>query len=339
MKKKLDFLIIGAGLTGLTISYLLSDKDAKYKIIESRSRLGGRIFTKESEKGQRIEMGATWLGYKHKHLISLLKDLKLEVFDQAMGDRAIFEPISTSPPYLASLPPNNEPSLRIKGGSSALINALKNRIDDDHVSLNEKVTAIRLKSDHIEVVTDKSVYHANKVISTLPPYLAVNTIKFDPVLPEEFLKVAKETHTWMGESIKVAVSYETPFWRKDKKSATIFSNVGPVGEMYEHNDFEDSYFVLKGFMNGSYYSLTTEERKAKNILDHKCMSLKTMRRKFGEKMQILSIPIKVIFCLMITMDIGYTKTLTLKVDWFLEVQKRLLYFLGIWKGQFITRRI
>ena len=34
----------------------------------------------------------------------------------------------------------------------------------------------------------------------------------------------------MGESIKVGLTYATPFWR-EKSSETIFSNVGPIPEI------------------------------------------------------------------------------------------------------------
>lgn len=46
--KKSDILIIGGGLTGLTLAYLLRTKKVKVKVIEARERLGGRIFTKKS---------------------------------------------------------------------------------------------------------------------------------------------------------------------------------------------------------------------------------------------------------------------------------------------------
>ena len=57
-----DIVIIGAGLTGLTLAYLLRNSGKKVFIVEARNRLGGRILTKGMETNQPIEMGATWLG-------------------------------------------------------------------------------------------------------------------------------------------------------------------------------------------------------------------------------------------------------------------------------------
>ena len=112
------------------------------------------------------------------------------------------------------------------------------------------------------------------MISTLPPYLFINSIITSPTLEQSIVKVAKSTHTWMGESIKIALVFDKPFWRDKESSGTIFSNVGPIPEMYDHCNYEDSFFALKGFLNGSYFSLSREERLLK--------ILNQLKRYFGE---------------------------------------------------------
>ena len=72
---KTDVLIIGAGLTGLTLGYQLKQKGIPFKIIEARNRAGGRINTIYSGQETPIEMGATWLSTEHKYLLSLLNEL------------------------------------------------------------------------------------------------------------------------------------------------------------------------------------------------------------------------------------------------------------------------
>ncbi len=268
-----DIIIIGAGLTGLTTAMLLLKQGKSIKIIESRLRLGGRIYTLGFEVNQPIEMGATWLGYKHKHLYDFLNELDVEVFIQELGNNAIFEPISTSPPYLALMPANDEPSLRIKGGSTALIKSLADKVGIKNIHLSEKVLSISKSTNSISVTTDKATYQVEKVISTLPPNLLINTIKFNPELPDELKSVALATHTWMGDSIKVALSYSKPFWKNENSSGTILSNVGPVNEMYDHSNFEKNYYALKGFLNGSFFGISKIERKH--------MVLKQLKKYFG----------------------------------------------------------
>lgn len=257
---KSDLIIIGAGLTGLTLAYLLRDSQLQVKIIEARDRLGGRILTAYQAGGAPMEMGATWLGSKHEMLNALLQDLELDIFEQVLGRKAIYEPISTSPHQLVSLPPNNEPSFRIKGGTSTIIQGLAARLTPNQIHLNQTVQSIQQQEEELEVKTEDQIFQAPLVVSTLPPHLFLTNIKVHPGLPTKLTQLMQKTHTWMGESIKVGLRFSSPFWRKDTSSGTIFSNVGPIPEMYDHADFEDQSFALKGFLNGAYYSMNKEDR-------------------------------------------------------------------------------
>lgn len=256
---KSDIIIIGAGLTGLTIAYLLRKQNISVHLIEARERVGGRIDTKYSKTLAPQEMGATWLGKKHTALVDLLQALNVGIFEQELSNKAIYEAISTSPPQLVSLPPNDEPSYRIQGGTSALIHALINQLEAKQIFLNQIVTNIFQEENGIIVQSKTHEFKADKVISTLPPNLFLNTISVNPPLPDLLVNIGKNTHTWMGESIKIALTFATPFWRK-ASSGTIFSNVGPVSEMYDHANYEDNRFALKGFLNGAYFSMTKSER-------------------------------------------------------------------------------
>jgi monoamine oxidase len=93
----------------------------------------------------------------------------------------------------------------------------------------------------------------------------VNSVIFEPILPENFVQMAKKTHTWMGESIKFAVEYKTPFWKQNNYSGTLFSQASIIQEMYDHSSADNSAFALKGFLNGGTAVLSLEERKEKVI--------------------------------------------------------------------------
>ena len=271
---KTDILIIGAGLTGLTIAYLLRKHHQSVTVIEARSRLGGRIYTKYQHDLAPLEMGATWFGKKHTALVNLLAELEVGNFEQELGDKAIYEAISTSPPQLVSLPPNDNPSYRIQGGTTTLIETLASYFDESQIHLNEVVQSIEDKPNEVWVTTQNQVFKAQKVISTLPPNLLFTSIDFPNNLPDTVSNIGKQTHTWMGESIKIALTYNTPFWRQNS-SGTIVSNVGPIPEMYEHCNFENNRFALKGFLNGSYFSLTKSERLE--------LVLKQLEKYYGSK--------------------------------------------------------
>lgn len=271
--KTYDVLIIGGGFSGLLTAHLLQKEGLESRILEARNRLGGRIYTLRSDGGHPTEMGATWLGKSHHHLQTLLKDLNIEIFQQYMGENGFYEPMSVSPPQLVELPPNGEPSYRIKGGTDQVIQALANGLDQDQILLNQPVRTIRDADRKLEVVTNSGLFKADFVISTLPPKLLVDTVDFSPALPDEFTSVALQTHTWMAESIKVAFTFEKPFWRDKGSSGTIFSNVGPVSEMYDHS--YNNHYALNGFMNSAYHAVSQEHRKML-IVDQ-------LRRFYGDK--------------------------------------------------------
>lgn len=271
----MNIIILGGGLCGLTTAYFLEKEGYRSTILEARERLGGRIHTYRTEGEAPIEMGATWLGKKHQHLTSLLNELHIGIYEQYMGNKGYYEPMSVSPPQLVNLPPNEEPSYRIEGGSDKLIDQLNNQLQQSKILLNQPVTSIRKNGGTLEVKTNRELFNADVVISTLPPKLLMDSIAFKPILPKNLRNIAKETHTWMAESIKVALTYEDPFWRADNSSGTIFSNVGPVNEMYDHSNNQQSQYALKGFLDEAYYSVSQTERK-KLVLDQ-------LRRFYGQK--------------------------------------------------------
>jgi monoamine oxidase len=255
----LDVIIIGAGLSGLCLAYFLKNRNYRIKILEGRSRIGGRILT-TFEKETSIEMGATWFSPQHTELQKLIQELGLEIFEQELGKMAIYEPISKSPHQVVTLPAHQEPSYRIKGGTFSLIQALKKGMGDVELDHDCIVNSIEQEGENLLVSTNQGNFKAKKVVSTLPPFLFKNSISVIPALPSVFVDVAQKTHTWMGESIKIGVSYTKSFWKENGLSGTIFSNPGPIPEMYDHSNAENSKFALKGFLNGAYFSITKEQR-------------------------------------------------------------------------------
>lgn len=259
---KADVVIIGAGLTGLALAYYLRDSPLSIRIIEARDRIGGRILTTTTSSGHKLEMGATWLGKKHHDLNVLLREFGLSIYIQNLGTTAIYEPISTSPPQIVDLPPNNDPSYRITGGTTQLIHQLRQRLSDrTTISLSDVVSSIQVDGDVVHIKHTIGSTAAKVVVSTLPPYLLAHTIDIQPPMSDKMYSLLDQTHTWMGESIKVGFTYEEAFWRSSRLSGTIMSNVGPIPEMYEHTDHEGKHHSLKGFLNGVYHSLSKTERR------------------------------------------------------------------------------
>jgi monoamine oxidase len=259
-------IVIGAGLNGLTCGYLLQKKGIHVTLLEANTRIGGRIETRNGTTNATIEMGATWFSKLHPHLFQLLDELELSYFKQHTQGISLFETMSFVPPQKFEISEFEEPSFRIKGGTQKLIEKLAEKIGWHNIKTETKVITINEVGNQMEVLDLNGTVHvADCIITTLPPNLMVNTIKFSPVLPENIVNLAKETHTWMGESIKFAVEYTTPFWKENNYSGTLFSQASIITEMYDHSTFDNTGYALKGFLNGATSQLSVEERKTKVI--------------------------------------------------------------------------
>jgi len=278
-KNKPQIIILGAGLSGLTTAYQLKKAGIQSIILEARDRVGGRIFSINNNSIAPLEMGATWLGKKHTSLNNLLKELNLESYKQVMGDHAIYEPFSLSPPQLVVLPKSSDESYKVKGGSANIISTLVNQLDDNQIQLNQIVQSIHFENSLFSLKTNQATFEADFVISTLPPNLLINSIEITPSLPSEIIEASNQTHTWMGDSIKIGLVFKTPFWKEKGSSGTIVSNVGPIPEMYDHSDDEAGFYSLIGFFSGNFFSLKKEERKQ--------MILKQLRKYYKEKVDEL----------------------------------------------------
>jgi monoamine oxidase len=212
-------------------------------------------------------MGATWLGKKHHHLWNLLDDFGIQREKQYMDGSAYFLPPDQEQPELMALPDDQDPSYRIVGGSAQLIDQLAAGLSRTTIHRNMSVTHLARKQKQLEIHTSKGVRTADLVISTLPPFLMQESLTFNPALPETLIRTARQTHTWMGESIKFGVLYDRPFWRKPGTTGTLFSQTGPIIEMYDHSRPDENFYALKGFVHPQLHTLTPQKRKQR-VMEH-----------------------------------------------------------------------
>ena len=251
-------MIVGAGLTGLLTAYLLQELGYNVKVLEARDRIGGRIHTIQSGNAK-VEMGATWFNQSHYHLLDIIEEFKVPYFEQFMTGKSYFQTFSNVPPQEIAVP-NDSPSYRFKNGTIDLLNSIYTKLKPNTVFLNETVIEIIISESTSEVKTNSRTLKADVVITTLPPAALIDQIKFTPALPSELISLAEQTHTWMQDSIKVALTYKNPFWREQGKSGTIFSNVGPLTEFYDQSNLENESYALVGFASGSCARFTKEQR-------------------------------------------------------------------------------
>jgi len=262
MKQNERIIIIGGGLSGLTLAYLLSKKNIFVTILEASSRLGGRIQTVKGENEIPLELGATWFSDIHPNLISLLKDLDLKKFPQYSKGKSLFQTKSFEPPQEFYIPEAETPSYRIVGGTQNLINTLSEKIKPENIKLNTKVILIKgIDNELIVESNNGEKYIADKVALCLPPQLVSSQIEFSPVLPSDISIILPTVQTWMAGAIKFVLEYSKPFWRENGYSGMLYSHAGIVSEMYDHTNFEENKFGFTGFLNSGSSTYTKEIRK------------------------------------------------------------------------------
>ncbi len=253
--KEVKYIIIGAGLSGLTTAYtLLENGENDFLILEGSKRLGGRIHTKND-----VDLGATWFQDHHTHLNQLLQKLGIQKFEQYTKGQSVLVYHTMAPAHYFETQAGAPTAYRIAEGSFALINSLQKVVG--HKIVKETKVESLLETDYgILLKTAQGDYTAKKVVVTVPPKLAA-TLTYTPELPEILLKTMQSTHTWMSNAIKVGMVFNTPFWRHKHLSGTVIGQVGPVIELYDHCNFAADRYALMGFVNEGLRDFTPEQRK------------------------------------------------------------------------------
>lgn len=249
------YIIIGAGLSGLTTAHQLFQKgEQDFIILESRDRIGGRIHT---ENG--IDLGATWYQRHHHQMVQMMEALNVPSFPQYSAGKSVLVYSSMAPAHYFESDKSSPAARRIAGGSMALIEALVASIVEK-IQLDTRVHTISKKEKGLSVETSSGVYFCEKIVVAIPPNLASN-ITFEPKLPLNLTNALENTHTWMSNAMKVGITYERPFWREKGFSGTIIGQVGPTIELYDHSAADGSEFSLMGFVNETLRDESEADRK------------------------------------------------------------------------------
>lgn len=261
MKKNEKIIILGAGLSGLTLGYLLTKKNADVTILEASNRIGGRIQTIKGKLETPLELGATWFSDLHVNLLSLLDELGLHKYPQFSEGISLFQTKSFEPAQKFFVPKSEAPSYRLENGTQTLTDTLAQKLNTKNILLNEQAVEIIDQKDSLVVQTiNGNSFTADQVILCLPPQLA-SRIHFSAELNNAITEILPTVQTWMAGSIKFVLEYDNPFWRNEGYSGMLYSHAGIVVEMYDHTNFKKDKFGFTGFLNGGAAAYQQDVRK------------------------------------------------------------------------------
>ncbi len=112
--RRVDVVVVGAGLAGLAAARRIAGKGHSVAVLEARDRVGGRTLNHPLGGGKIVEIGGEWVGPTQDRVLALIKELGLKTFKTFnTGDNVYFRsgaPIERQT-YTGAIPPANPASL------------------------------------------------------------------------------------------------------------------------------------------------------------------------------------------------------------------------------------
>ena len=113
-RKRVDVVVVGAGLAGLSAARRLRAKGRSVAVLEARNRVGGRTLNFDLGGGEVVEIGGQWVGPTQDRVLALIKQLGLKTFPTYNTGNNIYYRSDAVPKlkeYTGAIPPADTPSL------------------------------------------------------------------------------------------------------------------------------------------------------------------------------------------------------------------------------------
>jgi monoamine oxidase len=124
--------IVGAGYAGLTAARRLNQGGKSVVVLEARDRVGGRVYSMESQSGAVLDMGGTFIGPKQDRLAALLKEMGASTFKTNMEGKSLLASYGKTRRYDARKTPRLNPVGLASFGQAVLrLDALAKKVPLD----------------------------------------------------------------------------------------------------------------------------------------------------------------------------------------------------------------
>jgi len=233
--------IVGGGLAGLFAARLLQNAGIEFQLLEARLRFGGRILSVNGEgdpSPDGFDLGPSWFWPgMHASMARVVDGLGLRAFPQHAEGDVVVETSRLAPVLRFPALPQEPPSMRLVGGTSAIVSALVGTLPAERLHPGARVSRVVIRDGGVVLSyrdgeTDRELV-ARQLIPALPPRLLASTVDFEPALDGETLRRWRQTATWMAPHAKFFALYDRPFWRESGLSGMAQSRVGPLVEIHD----------------------------------------------------------------------------------------------------------
>ncbi len=110
-RRKVDVIVVGAGLSGLAAARSLRKAGKSVVVLEARNRVGGRTLNREIGKDEIVEIGGQWVGPTQNRILPLIDELGLKTFDTYVTGKNVYYRGGALTQYEGAIPPANIASL------------------------------------------------------------------------------------------------------------------------------------------------------------------------------------------------------------------------------------
>ena len=234
-------VIVGGGISGLYAARCLHQAGVDFQLLEARERFGGRILSVDASgrpAADGFDLGPSWFWPgMHPRMAEIVQGLGLGSFAQyTNGDIMVERSRSEAPQRFQAM--RQEPqSMRLVGGTAAMVSALVNTLPRERLHLEARVTRIAMRESDVvlscAIAGNELEVEAKQIILALPPRLLASSMFFEPALESGTLDLWIHTATWMAPHAKFFALYDQAFWRDAGLSGTAQSSMGPLVEIHD----------------------------------------------------------------------------------------------------------
>ncbi len=260
-----DTLIIGAGLSGLSLASQLAEQGRDFLLVEARDRPGGRILSQQQGNGY-FDLGPAWFWPGQPRIAALIERLGLEWFEQYSAGALSFEDEQGRVERgrgFASM----QGSYRLKGGLGKMTDALAALLPENRKLYSTPISSLAQTPDGVVATTHSGRdIQARQVVLALPPRVA-SQIAFSPTLPVEAQNAMTGITTWMAGQAKAIAVFDQPFWREAGLSGDAMSRRGPMVEIHDASPAEGGPYALFGFIGVPPQARQDQSRLRQTVQD------------------------------------------------------------------------